>query len=111
MKVFVTIAEFHSCNIGCIALSLLTSLTKSRVVLWNGFQFLFSLFLASAPDLGYDGGPPNSGEPPRHNRDRHYNYPREDAVLIQTPLADKAATLYIDIAEDDIGRKINTGTA
>ena len=75
------------------------------------FPISFLSFSCAFAGFGYDGGPPNSGEPPRHNRDRHYNYPREDAVLIQTPLADKAATLYIDIAEDDIGRKINTGTA
>ena len=30
---------------------------------------------------------------PTHNRDRHYNYPREDAVLILNPLEDKSADL------------------
>jgi len=47
-------------------------------------------------------------EPPRHNGDRHYNYPREDAVPIQNLHPDKSATLNVDIATGDIGCKINT---
>lgn len=51
------------------------------------------------------------GDPHGTTGDRHYNYPREDAVLIWNPLADKAATLTVDMSCGDIGGKINTGAA
>jgi hypothetical protein len=74
--------------------------------------FFSTFFFLLRPQIVGDyGGPTKRVEPPRHNRDRHYNYPREDAVLIWNPLADKPASLSIDIASDDIGRRLNTRTA
>ena len=43
---------------------------------------------------------------PTHYRDRHYNYPREDAVLILNPLEDKSAIWLPDILRPDTLAKL-----
>ncbi len=111
MKVLVAVAELYPRKVRRGALALLTGLTKCGIILDYGFQIFSLFFLAHHAEHWKRWGLAKRSSPQRHDRDRHYNYPREDAVLIPDPDPDKTDTLGIDMICFDIGSNINNGTA